>query len=65
MTTETLRTWVRQAERDAGGPTRAHTDERQRLRDLEKEVKELRSTNEILKAASSFFARELDPRLPR
>jgi transposase len=41
------------------------TDERERLRELEREVKELRRANEILKAASAFFARELDPRPPR
>ena len=40
-------------------------DERARLRELEREVKELRRANEILKAASAFFARELDPRPPR
>jgi transposase len=41
------------------------TDERARLKDLERENKELRRAHEILKAASAFFARELDPRLPR
>jgi transposase len=65
MTAETLRTWVRQAERDGGRRTGLSTQERDRLRNLEKENKELRRANEILKAASSFFARELDPRLPR
>lgn len=65
MTTETLRKWVREAERNDGRRPGLTTDERQRMRDLEKEVKELRRANEILKAASSFFARELDPRLPR
>lgn len=62
---ETLRTWVRQAERDSGRRPGLTTDERQRLSDLEREVKELRRANEILKAASAFFARELDPRPPR
>jgi transposase len=65
MTAETLRTWVRQAERDGGRRPGLSTEERERLRILEKENKELRRANEILKAASSFFARELDPRLPR
>ena len=41
------------------------TEERQRIAELEREVRELRRANEILKAATSFFARELDPRLPR
>ena len=41
------------------------SDERERLRELERENRELRRANEILKAASAFFARELDPRLPR
>lgn len=62
---ETLRTWVRQAERDEGRRPGLTTDERQRLHDLEREVKELRRANEILKTASAFFARELDPRPPR
>ena len=62
-TTETLRRWVRQAERDTGhrpGPT---TDERQRLKDLEREVHELKRANEILRKASAYFAQaELDRR---
>ena len=62
---ETLRQWVRRAEVDAGGRPGMTTDERQRLKDLEREVKELRRANEILKAAASFFARELDPQPPR
>jgi transposase len=62
---ETLRQWVRQAERDNGRRPGLTTDERQRMHDLEREVKELRRANEILKAASAFFARELDPRPPR
>ena len=60
-TAETLRKWVRQGERDSGvrpGPT---TDEQQRIKDLEREVRELRKTNEILKLASAYFAQaELD-----
>ena len=62
---ETLRQWVRRAEVDSGGRPGLTSDERQRLRDLERENKELRRANEILKAASAFFARELDPQPPR
>jgi transposase len=62
---ETLRIWVRRAEIDAGVRPGLTTDERARLRELEREVKELRRANEILKAASAFFARELDPRPPK
>ena len=65
MTAETLRTWVRQAEVDSGGRPGLTTDEREQLRKLERENKELRRANEILKAASIFFAQELDPRPPR
>ena len=65
MTTETLRKWVRQAEVDSGGRAGLTTDEREQLRKLERENKELRRANEILKAASIFFAQELDPRPPR
>ena len=62
---ETLRIWVRRAETDTGARPGLTTDERARIKELEKEVAELRRANEILKAASAFFARELDPRLPR
>ncbi len=62
---ETLRMWVRRAEVDDGRRPGLTTDERTHLRELEREVKELRRANEILKAASAFFARELDPRLPK
>ena len=62
---ETFRIWVRRAETDAGHRPGLSTDERARMKDLEREVKELRRANEILKAAASFFARELDPPLPR
>ena len=65
MTAETLRKWVRQAEVDSGGRAGLTTDEWERLRNLERENKELRRANEILKAASAFFARELDPGPPR
>jgi len=60
---ETLRKWVRQAERDQGRRAGLTTDERQRLKDLERENRELRRTNEILRKASAFFAQaELDRR---
>jgi transposase len=62
---ETLRTWVKQAEVDAGRRPGVTTADSERIRTLEREVKELRRANEILLAVSSFFARELDPRLPR
>ena len=57
---ETLRQWVRRAETDSGQRPGLTTDERARMRELEREVKELRRANEILKAASAFFAAELD-----
>ena len=63
--TESLRGWVRQAEVDGGRRPGLTTAEQQRITELEREVRELRRANEILKAASAFFARELDPRLPR
>jgi transposase len=62
MTPETLRTWVRRAQVDEGLRPGLSTDQRQKLKDLEKEVKELRRANEILKDASIFFATELDGR---
>ena len=65
MTPETLRKWVRRAEADGGARPGLTSDERRRLVELERENRELRRANEILKAASAFFARELDPRLPR
>jgi transposase len=62
-TTETLRRWVRQAERDAGQRGGLTTDERSRLKTLEREVVELKRANEILKKAAAFFAQaELDRR---
>ena len=65
VSTESLRRWVRQAQVDAGDRAGTTSVEAQRVRELEREVRELRRANEILKAASAFFARELDPRLPR
>ena len=57
---ESLRTWVRQAEVDGGRRPGVTTEERRRIAELEREVRELRRANEILKAASAFFAAELD-----
>lgn len=57
---ETLRTWVRQAEIDEGHRPGITTSEAQRLLELEKENRELRRANAILKSASAFFAAELD-----
>ena len=63
-TAETLRRWVRQHERDSGQRDGTTTAEAQRIKDLEREVRELRKANEILKLASAFFAQaELDRRL--
>ena len=62
---EALRGWVRQAEIDNGARPGVTADDAARIAELEREVRELRRANEILKAASAYFARELDPRLPR
>ena len=62
---ESLRQWVRQAEIDRGNRAGLTTEERRRMVELERENRELRRSNEILKAAAAFFARELDPRSPR
>jgi transposase len=62
---ETLRGWVRQVEVDSGQRPGASTVDAQRIAELERENRELRRANEILKAASAFFAREMDPRPPR
>ena len=60
---ETLRGWVRQSQRDAGKRPGLTTEERERLRKLEREVKELKRANEILRKASAYFAQaELDRR---
>jgi len=62
---EALRSWVKQAEIDGGERPGMTTGDKQRIAELERENRELRRANEILKAASAYFARELDPRLPR
>jgi transposase-like protein len=60
---ETLRNWVRQAERDEGRRPGLTTEDRERLRELERENRELRRANEILRKASAYFAQaELDRR---
>ena len=62
-TVEALRRWVRQTERDQGKRPGVTTDERQRLKDLERENFELKRANEILRKASAYFAQaELDRR---
>ena len=62
-TAETLRNWVRRAERDQGLRPGLTTDERARMKALEREVRELRQANEILRKASAYFAQaELDRR---
>jgi len=60
MTAETLRTWVRQAETDQGLRGGLTTQEREQLKELARENRELRRANEILKAAATFFGAELD-----
>ena len=63
--TESLRNWVKQADVDGGKRPGMTTAEQRRIAELERDNRELRRANEILKAAAGFFARELDPRLPR
>jgi transposase len=62
---DTLRGWTKQVQIDAGARPGLSTSERQRLTELEREVRELRRANAILKTASSFFAAELDRPSPR
>jgi transposase len=62
---ETLRNWVERAEIDGGQRPGTTSDDKKRIAELERENRELRRANEILKAASAYFARELDPRFPR
>jgi transposase-like protein len=61
---DTLGGWCKQAAIDAGTRPGTTTDDAHKIKQLESEVRELKRANEILLAASSFFARELDPRLP-
>ncbi|MEA2130854.1 MAG: transposase, partial [Solirubrobacteraceae bacterium] len=65
MTAETLRGWVRQAEVDDGSRPGTTTVEAQRIKELERENRELRRANEILKAASVFFSRGSSTRIRR
>jgi len=65
VSAETLRKWVRRAETDAGARPGLTTEERERLKHLEREVRELRRANEILKSAAAFFGAELDRRPTR
>ncbi len=62
---EALRNWVRQADIDGGRRAGTSSADAQRIKELERENRELRRSNEILRTASAFFARELDPRPPR
>ncbi len=65
-TAETLRRWVRQSEIDHGKRGGTSTSERERLKELERENRELKRANEILRTASAFFAQaELDRKLKR
>ena len=61
---DTLRGWVKQSDIDTGRTPGLSSDDKVKIKKLEQEVRELKRANEILLAASSFFARELDPRLP-
>ena len=61
---DTLRGWCKQADIDAGRRPGVSTSETARIKELEREVRELKRANDILLAASSFFARELDRRHP-
>jgi transposase len=62
---ESLRSWVKQADVDNGKRPGVTTEQQRRITELERENRELRRANEILKAATVFFARELDPRPPK
>ena len=62
---DTLRGWVRRSQIDTGARPGVSTDQRARISALEKEVRELRRSNAILKTASAFFAAELDRPQPR
>jgi transposase len=62
---ESMRQWLRQAEIDQGRRPGVTTEDQRRIAELERENRELRRANAILRSASAFFARELDPQLPR
>ncbi|MCC2280718.1 transposase [Streptomyces sp. ET3-23] len=62
---EALRGWIKRAEIDSGQRPGTSSADAQRIAELEQRVKELERSNQILRAASVFFARELDPKLPR
>lgn len=64
VNSDTLRGWVKQARINAGEVAGVTATDAATIKALEREVRELKRANEILLAASSFFARELDPRLP-
>jgi len=65
-TAETLRRWLRQSEKDSGERAGLTTSEREKIKALEREVRELRQANEILRKASAYFAQaELDRRFKR
>jgi transposase len=59
---ETLRVWVKQAQVDSGKAPGVTNSEQERIKELERENRDLKEANAILKSASIFFARELDPR---
>ena len=64
-TAQTLNEWIKKADVDSGRRPGVTSEERERLKALERENRELRKANEILKAASVFFAKELDPTRPK
>ncbi len=64
VNSDTLRGWCKQADIDSGRVPGVTTDDAKTIKELQRENRELKRANEILLAASSFFARELDPRLP-
>jgi transposase len=65
VNSETLRGWVTKAEIDSGNRPGTTSEDKKRIAELERELREVKRANEILKAASAYFARELGPQLPR